>query len=287
MSSTKVVHGDIGQLEEQPGPLLPLLFLLHSVPPPGPVRWVDRAQDQSVKLIPSQRLFSVTLQLCHHLLHGAAASGYPIVDLREEGSPRPHGRQLLVLQHDVVVPVQLHPRHQDLSAGCKQQYVSKKVDLQDRKVRLTFWRKYLEQEVCIGDIFLKSLIFSWSHPLIEKTMSVWNAADARSSVPSYTGMCKHPKTRFHFYTRPLEVKEVILTWQHLLKQQVQDDTRTDSEMHFCSVGPKLLITAFFSPQLFSAFSAVSARNGTKSTFTFFQLGKRDQWPTGCTAEQAK
>lgn len=40
--------------------------------------------------------------------------------------------------------------------------------------------------------------------------------------------------RIHFYTRSLEVKEVLLTWQHLLKQQVQDDTRTDFEVHFCS-----------------------------------------------------
>lgn len=136
MSSTKVVDGDVGQLEEQNAPILPVL--LRSVPTPGPVRWVDHAQDQRVKLIPSQRLFSVTLQLDRHLLHGAAASGYPIVDLREEGSPRPHGRQLLVQQHDVVVPVQLHPRHQDLSPECKQQCVCQTVDAQERKWRLLF-----------------------------------------------------------------------------------------------------------------------------------------------------
>lgn len=166
MSSTKVVDGDVGQLEEQNAPILPVL--LRSVPTPGPVRWVDHAQDQRVKLIPSQRLFSVTLQLHRHLLHGAAASGYPIVDLREEGSPRPHGRQLLVQQHDVVVPVQLHPRHQDLSPGCKQQMCLSDSRRAGQKMKATFWKEYLVQEVCISD----GWIFCQWRSLIEKTNKV-------------------------------------------------------------------------------------------------------------------
>lgn len=108
MSSTKVVHRDICQLEEQHRPILTVLH--SSTSTPGPVRRVYRAQNQSIELVPSQRLFSLALQLHHHLSHGAKASGYPVVDLREEGSPRPHGSQLLVQQHNVVVPVQLHPR---------------------------------------------------------------------------------------------------------------------------------------------------------------------------------
>lgn len=131
MTSAKLVDGDVGQLEEQRGPSLPVL--LRSVPTPGPVRRVHRAQDQSVKLIPSQLPFPLALQLDRHLPHGAVASGDAVVDLREEGSPRPHGRQLLVQQHDVVVPVQLYPRHQDLSAGCKQRRVNQTVDARDRK----------------------------------------------------------------------------------------------------------------------------------------------------------
>lgn len=99
------------------------------------------------------------------------------------------------------------------------------------------------------------------------------------------------QTRIRFHTRPLEIKEILLTWQHLLKQQVQDDTRADFRMHFIFVLSvffnQLVITAFFSPQPFSAFSSVSARKRIQSTFTFFSAWKKGpmaNWLHGRTDE---
>lgn len=42
--------------------------------------------------------------------------------------------------------------------------------------------------------------------------------------------------------------DILLTWQYLLKQQVQDDTRTEFRMHFRSacIFNQPVITAFFS-----------------------------------------